>query len=352
MNRIQRLPLLSVCCLALLSGLSLQCASPGNRQLDLKSALAPAAAPVESARPQATADSTYFGLTLDAWMSTVPRAPVPASYPPSEAKARMEALLSALEAFAPSSDQAISHLAGLAHDRDEDTRSRASEILVWTALGRTGTAQGAMDALVALLGDPDLVCGIEPAYCLQSEIASLDPEVPFPQQALPLVQPTQEELLRTLREAPEEVYLENILDFILDLEEQAPGGIARAAAILQEMPREADREVDGEDLTSFAWHWIDPEDDAPDWGLDLALAAAQAGTRFTPEEPYAWNTLAFTLWRLGDRPACLEAMRRCIATATAQGAADIKGFERNLQMLEDDANWTEQARATARNRPE
>jgi len=297
-------------------------------------------------------ERTYRGLTLDHWLSTVPAPADPLRYSTEEASARVNSLVASLELFAPFSERAVLELARLASDLDWGTRERAVEALAEVAFTQVATSPVARTELMLLLRNPDLEVSQEVLGQLLDGFVDESTDWMNLGAALPLAEATRDACLRALDEAPEWQFLEDILSFSLAFEPTAPGGIAKVIAIVEQMPRDIDHEVDGGDLRSFAWELIAVDDKAPKRGLDLALVAARAGTRFTPEDPYAWNTLALTLWRLGQRDASLEAMQMCLEVGAELSRDNLHGFERNESMLRDEANWTEEARATARNRPE
>ncbi|MBI5432482.1 MAG: hypothetical protein HZA52_06610 [Planctomycetes bacterium] len=333
---------------AVLALLTVQCSAPSSR-----------------ARPVANA-LRYQGLTLDEWCESLQfRAYVDASNRATVTSkdgrthsvvglvreghdTGVVQLIEALQHFAQRDPRAIEILETVGRDLDGDVRDDVVEALRAVATSRAPQQSAACAALVRGMSDEDPAVAVsfltEVDHYFADEDNAEDARRLGPAALAAFVAGCQR-----LAGAPEDEYqFAFAFESLAAVGHLAPESMAPIEASLRTRPLPWNAECAGDTLQQFAWERIAVDQDAPSSGLALALEAARAASELKPDDPHAWNTLAFAAWRLGLREEALAAVERAVAVAREQKVANLGSFERNERTLSDDANWTPDARARAR----
>jgi hypothetical protein len=324
-----------------------QCAAPPDG--------APAPRSESSSAPLAHEDR-FRGLTLDDWLAQcglgvrLQSDPTGRSKPALVVEPRIGEVLVALEQFAPRSPRAIEALELVARDLDEDVRDDAAELLANIAVSRNPTHEAAAAALKRRLADSELAV----ARTFVDELADRygdddDAELLVRVGGAPLRADVTRACARLLREATCEDDVATALEGAVAVLPFEPGADRELSAILRARPLPWSEPWAADGLQGFAWSQIDVDDDAPPNGLQLALDAAHAAAELDADDPYAWNTLAFANWRIGTREEARTSSRRALE-ASVKADRDRDAFARNVELLDDDANWTDEARRSSRPR--
>ncbi|MCK6447490.1 MAG: hypothetical protein L6Q99_13955 [Planctomycetes bacterium] len=351
----------------LLAG-TVQCASPRDSVAGVGLA---ETRPVASGDQAAdVAELRYRGLTLDEWCRALrPHWTVDASASTQAAgdggglrtvqgpvrqayETGIGPLVEAATHFAPHDARAVALLERVTRDLDERLAERAIGELVELVREEQSTRDVAARALATGLGSREPRIAhlflAEMADAYESQSAEMEHGTGADRFGAEVFSAYVTACSRAIEVDFPRSDLDEPLAALAIVQARAPERVRVVAAYLSTRPLPFDGAAAAGALRSFAWNEVDVDRavETKDWSL--VVAAARAASECAPQDPLAWNVLAFACWRAGLREEGVKAIERAIAEGERQEYESQAQLVRNGKLLSKASNWTEEARKSER----